>query len=219
MPCPVCHAASESTEGVSVCPVCKHIWQTGLAVKAVYDAKYIRERYDVYPTTEAISYLRLGLVKAFIIGGRLLDIGYGNGCFLKKAAKAGFVSFGSDVHGADYGIREISLREAADSPWDVVTFFDSLEHFSNLDLPREVAARARVVVVSIPCRPDSFPASKEWKHYRPGEHLHYFSRYSLERLFSPRRKLVSVSDVEDVIRGKLPAGEQNILTLVFVNSE
>lgn len=219
MNCPICRTRCDDTGDVlSSCPVCKHIWQTGLAVKAVYDAKYIHERYDAYPTTEAMSYLRLGFVKAFAKSGRLLDIGYGNGCFLKKAAKAGFDVFGSDVHGADYGIREVPLDEAANGSWDVVTFFDSLEHFPDLDLPRAVASRARVIVVSIPCRPDSFPARKEWKHYRPGEHLHYFSRYSLELFFSPRHTVASRSNVEDAIRGKLPEGEQNILTLAFINS-
>jgi hypothetical protein len=219
MECPVCHTSGvDSDEVLSLCPVCKHIWQTDLKVQAVYNAQYVHDRYDHYATTEIMSFLRLGFVKAFAKSGRLLDVGYGNGCFLKQAAKAGFDTFGSDVHGADYGIHEVPLVEAANGSWDVVTFFDSLEHFSDLTLPRAAAARARVIVVSIPCRPDSFPARKEWKHYRPGEHLHYFSRYSLELFFASRHTVASRSNVEDAIRGKLPEGEQNILTLAFINS-
>jgi SAM-dependent methyltransferase len=217
--CPVCQTASVvEDEALSSCPVCKHIWQTGLKGTAVYDAQYVRSRYDVYSTTEAMSYLRLGFVKAFARNGRILDVGYGNGSFLKKAAKAGFSAFGSDVHGTDYGVHDIPLDEAAMGSWDVVTFFDSLEHFSDLSLPREVALRARVVIASIPCRPDEFPACKEWRHYRPGEHLHYFSRYSLELFFVSHHVVASRSDVEDTIRGKLPSGEQNILTMAFITT-
>ena len=215
--CPVCHTeAVIEDEVLSSCPVCKHIWQTGLKITAVYNAQYIRSRYDVYPTTEAMSYLRLGFVKAFAQSGRILDIGYGNGSFLKKAAKSKFTTFGNDVHGADYGIRDVPLDEAANGSWDVVTFFDSLEHFSDLALPRAVALHTRVIVVSIPCRPDEFPARKGWHHYRPGEHLHYFSRYSLELFFANKHITASRSDVEDTIRGKLPSGEQNILTMAFI---
>ena len=217
--CPVCRTERiELDEVLSTCPVCKHIWQTGLVITTVYDANYVRARYDAYPTTEAMSYLRLGFLKAYTQRGRILDIGYGNGSFLRKAAKAGFDTFGNDVHGADYGVREVPLVEAANGSWDVVTFFDSLEHFSDLSLPRAIASRARVVVISIPCRPDGFPAHKEWRHYRPGEHLHYFSRYSLELFFSEHHVVASRSDVEDTIRGRLPGGEQNILTLALIPS-
>jgi hypothetical protein len=217
MKCPVCRTnQADEIDDLSLCPVCNHIWQTGLTVKAVYDAQYVHNRYDLYPTTEAMSCLRLGFVKAFAKGGRLLDVGFGNGSFLKRAASAGFDVFGNDVHGVDYGIRNVELDDAIDSSWDVVTFFDSLEHFPNLDLPLALAARSRVVVISVPCRPGGFPAHKEWKHYRPGEHLHYFSNYSLELFFSPRHIVAARSDVEDSIRGKLPGGEQNILTLALI---
>lgn len=215
--CPVCHTRAVTVgEPLSACPVCKHIWQTGLKITAVYDANYVHSRYDAYPTTEAMSYLRLGFVKAFARNGRILDVGYGNGSFLKKAAKAGFSAFGNDVHGADYGIQEVPLDEAANGSWDVVTFFDSLEHFSDLALPRTLAQRARTIVISIPCRPEEFPSRLEWRHYRPGEHLHYFSRYSLELFFASHHAVASRSDVEDTIRGKLPSGEQNILTMAFI---
>lgn len=216
MRCPVCKTSAIVEEPVlSSCSVCKHIWQTGLDIKTVYDAQYIRTRYDSYPTTEVMSHVRLGFLKAFAKKGRLLDVGYGNGSFLKLAARGGFDVFGNDIHGVDYGIRDIPLEEAVDSVWDVVTFFDSLEHFADLDLPRVLTTQARVVIISIPCRPDSFPAHKEWKHYRPGEHLHYFSRYSLELLVG-KHAVACRSDVEDIIRGKLPDGGQNILTVAFI---
>lgn len=220
MKCPVCTCQSLTTHGdLTMCGSCKHMWQTDLEVKAVYNADYVRNRYDSYDTTEVMSYLRLGFVKAIVRGARgtrLLDVGYGNGSFLKAATKAGFDTFGNDVHGADYGIRNVPMEEAAELPWDVVTFFDSLEHFDSLELPRKLISRARIVIVSIPCRPESFPVRREWRHYRPGEHLHYFSTYSLELFGAYRHFVAARSDAEDAIRGRLASGHQNILTMAFV---
>ena len=209
--CPVCHSSSVlSHNELHECLVCSHMYQWPLKATAQYDSKYVQDRYDKYPTTEPMSYLRLGLVQGHLTSGRLLDVGYGNGTFVKLAAKAGFDAFGNDVHGADYGVREATLT---DGYWDVVTFFDSLEHFEDLQLIRDLLQRTRYVVLSVPARPLSFPKERAWRHYRPGEHLHYFSFQSLSKLLD--RKLLALNSMEDIIRGRLPSGEVNINTYVF----
>jgi len=207
--CPVCNdTAGDCGEQLFRCPACDHIFQWPAEVSCVYDKEYVATRYDIYETTPHMNHLRLGFVKGFVNGGRLLDVGYGNGSFLKLAGLNGFDIYGKDVHGADYGIREAEL---SDFKWDLVTFFDSLEHFPDLTPAREM--RARCVVVSIPARPDTFPSDLGWKHHRPGEHLHYFSIDSLARFFN-NLELVRITTVEDAVRG-MRDGEPNIVTCVF----
>ena len=133
MNCPVCltSPARELPNELAHCHHCDHIFQNPLEVRAVYDKKYVCDRYDKYDTTAAMSALRYGIVRTFCGGGKLLDIGYGNGAFIKLASKGGFDAYGCDVHGADYGVRDVPLTSA--EQWDVVTFFDSLEHFTTLE--------------------------------------------------------------------------------------
>lgn len=207
--CPVCsELAGRCSDMLFRCLACNHIFQYPAIVECVYDKEYVATRYDVYEMTLLMSYLRLGFVKSFVDGGKLLDVGYGNGSFLKLAAKNGFDVYGKDVHGADYGIREIELSAHV---WNLVTFFDSLEHFPDLISVREI--RAECIIVSTPYRPVSFPNDLSWKHYRPGEHLHYFSENSLMTLFL-NMNFVGSFMVEDAVRGSRN-GEPNILTCVF----
>lgn len=215
--CPCCRHADtvEEGDGLRYCVKCDHMFQYPLSVTAVYDKQYIDDRYEKYPTTEAMSCLRVGFVKGFVRCGSLLDVGYGNGAFVKAAMKAGFDAYGCDVHHADFGVREAPLDKGN---WDVVTFFDSLEHFDDLDIIRDLNKRTKQFIISLPARPSWFPRNRNWKHYRPGEHLHYFRASSLIQLFEGK-KLIAVSDVEDTIRGKLSDGgnSNNILTVVLTN--
>lgn len=216
MSCPICRSLlSRSVQHpeckLSVCDVCSHVFEDPPVVTAKYDRDYILQRYAKYPTTDSMSYLRLGLLKGYVTYGRLLDVGYGNGSFVRIASAGGYDAYGNDVHGADFGVREASLNDK--SEWDVVTFFDSLEHFPDLDVVRDLSKRSLFVVVSLPNRPERFPDNTDWKHYRPGEHLHYFSVRSLSRLFDDKKLLV-VTDLEDTIRTS-NSGEKNILTVIL----
>ena len=214
MICPVClqGPTQDLLEGLRGCHHCDHIYQYPLEVKAVYDKRYIEERYDRYPTTPEMSALRLGMLKPWIEKGTLLDVGYGNGSFVKQAIKGGFDAYGCDVHGADYGVREVALTEKRH--WDVVTFFDALEHFTDLDIIRELSCRTSMILISYPNRPSTFPKDRSWKHYRPGEHLHYFSLVSLSKLF-PNKDILFTTAAEDAIRGGGRDGHANIQTVML----
>lgn len=227
--CPVCGFCTarrswQSTEPLHKllkCDSCSHIWQHPLKIGVEYNQKYITERYDSYDTTDAMSWLRLGLVRSFSGGGRLLDIGYGNGSFIKIAEKAKFEAFGYDVHGLGerYGVKEASLDEG---DWEVVTLFDSIEHFDDLNPIKSLDKRASFIIVSTPYRPHNFPFSLEWKHFRPGEHLHYFDKTSLSTMF-PSHDLILITDIEDAIRGPCKVNGQheanNIMTCVFGSAQ
>ncbi len=208
--CPVCCAVQlDDFDDLLRCLDCGHAFQRSGMVTARYDFDYM-SGYLQKPEV-AMSHLRTGFLKGFVKQGRLLDVGYGTGAFLHTASTAGFEAYGCDVHGVDRGIQEKPL--VSEDEWDAVTFFDSLEHFPDLDVIRQLSRRARLILVSLPKTPRSFPECKKWRHYKPGEHLHYFTQESLTRLFHPK-ECRAVSDVEDVVRGRLD-GEQNIMTAVF----
>jgi hypothetical protein len=181
-----------------------------LEVEAQYGKKYIEDRSN--KQTKTMSYLRLGFLSAWVSGGRLLDIGYGDGEFVKLATQAGFDAYGYEVHGVDCGVREASLHEE----WDIITAFDSLEHIPYLDKVRSSIRRSKYVFISIPWRPNTFPKCKEWKHYRPGEHMHYFSQKSLD-IFIDKPILRCVA-LEDVIR-RSNTNMPNIYTVIYGDKE
>lgn len=213
--CPACDSRviRSVVDKIHLCSMCDHMFQNPPDVTANYNKQYVAERYDKYDTTFGMSALRVGLIKGYVRGGRLLDVGYGNGAFLKLAEKVGFDVFGCDVHGADYGIREVPLDNEQD--WQAVTFFDSLEHFPDFALVKKLLLRTEYVVISYPKRPAEFPENRHsWKHYRPGEHLHYFSPQSLQAIVG-RRKALVVTDPEDAIRGRRENCLQNIATVIF----
>jgi len=217
--CPICDTEPleagqrNGSDRLLTCQKCAHIWQDPLEIRKAYNAQYVAERYDSYgEDVQRMSHLRLGFVQAFAEGKRLLDVGYGNGSFIHTAKKAGFAAYGYDVHGCGekYGVKEVTLDQGL---WDVVTLFDSLEHFDDLAPIKDLAARSIHIIVSTPARPTTFPHNLDWRHYRPGEHLHYFCPASLRALFR-QHTLIRHGPVEDTIRGQLD-GQPNILTYAF----
>lgn len=99
--CPVCRTLCHESgqPNLTICQACGHIFQSDLAVAISYDAKYAHQ-YDSRPVAE-MSDLRWGFINAALNlskGSRVLDIGYGNGAFLKRARAAGMDIYGIDLH-------------------------------------------------------------------------------------------------------------------------
>lgn len=200
--------------GLSRCPSCGHVFQDPPTILVKYDADYVA-KYRGY--TDEMSYLRLGFLKAFAGGGPLLDFGCGDGRFVKVARAGGFDAYGYDIHGVDVGVPMVGWDRIGRADWGVVTMFDSLEHVPDLHQVERAAARATRLIIATPCPPTGFPDVRDWKHYKPGEHLHYFSRASLRQLFVSRKE-VCHTNVEDAIRKPDGAG-WNIRTVVFEKEE
>lgn len=221
MICPVCESNEIEIDNLSKCDECDHLFQTDLKIAVKYDEKYITDYFE-HNSLRQMSLLRAG----YVIGScpdvtdkSIVDIGYGSGDFLRVMKKNGWKIFGCDVHQLDLGIERVSLMDALTLRYNVVSFFDSLEHFNNFDLIKKI--NSRYIVVSVPCTPNDFfnlyvNDRKKWKHYKPGEHLHYFTPKSIQKLFS-NYKLINTSNIEDIIRG--PGGVDsnyiNIQTYVF----
>lgn len=210
--CPVCDRSvfvSWPKSGLYSCLVCTHLWQPHYE-PFDYGDKYVAGYAD--KPTRDMAFLRLGFLSAFHAqGGKLLDVGAGDGAFVRAALQAGF-----DAHAQDIAPRSDDLPRvtALDGEFDVVTCFDSLEHFP--DLLQIFRAKAAVYVVTIPHRPQDLTDdnAKEWRHYKPDEHLHYFSKESLGLFFHRAGyRLAAHASVEDAIRKGLTV--PNTMTYVF----
>lgn len=186
-----------------------------------YDVSYVVERYDMIPEqVEKMSFLRAGFLRG-VCGpiGRLLDVGYGNGQFLRTMQLAGCRGFGTDISGYPVppGCEFIPWAPALAAPWGLVTFFDSLEHFPTLDFLGRL--NATWIAVTAPCVSETATVDwlAGWKHLRPGEHLHHFKPSALTVLLqSLGYRVVIASFIEDMLRPPPYAGaEPNTFTAVY----
>ncbi len=221
--CPICKSecCPILDYNLSQCRVCDHVFQTDLHVSVAYDANYAHQ-YDFRPAKE-MSNLRWDFIQRELKLGsdsRVLDIGYGNGAFLKRAQEARMQIFGIDVHTEDFGIPVVNF----DTPqvYDLVCFFDSIEHFP--DFSPIYKLNAHNVIVSIPNTPNIILTEpRKWRHFKPGEHLHYFSRTSLDSFMRRWGFPVKLAEgyPEDGLRGKLVidgATLDNIYTAIYTRS-
>lgn len=214
MTCPACTASGprlRSAVNLLECVECGHLWQYERK-PFDYGAQYIAAGYAGKPTND-MAWLRLGYLGGFVQSGRVLDIGYGDGAFIRAARRAGFEAFGYDVAS---GASDVPTVESLSGAWDIVTCFDSLEHFDN---PSSVfMVRPSLFLVTIPNLPTgvSDEGLKAWRHYKPDEHLHYFTRYSIRRLFHRHGYALGESaPVEDLIR-KAPEGQRGANTMTYI---
>ncbi len=220
MICPACltdAAIPTQWDNLSLCKLCAHCFQTDLTPTIDYGDRYAEDTYLRYPSDTA--FLRLGYILGRGVFSTLygnedaIDVGYGSGAFLRLLEKKGLSVYGNDVHTRDDGIRRIDL--GADLRPKLLTMFDSLEHFARFD--DLLAVQPGHIVVSIPVRPDSFLSNPSaWRHYKPGEHIHYFSEHSLGALM--QRWGMGFRDrcsLEDVVRTPQPGQAVNILTYHF----
>lgn len=177
---------------------------------AVYDTPDYRKQSDF------LQALRLGFACA--AHGKpirsILDVGYGNGAFLDHAANLIPTTYGYDITGVELE-RSYQVPEIIKA--DVITMWDVLEHFPDIQFVETLPCET--LVVSLPyCH--MITQGVEWfndvyKHRKPDEHIRHFNEYSLElQLLALGWKKVAVSNHEDMVR-KSAHGLQNILSMAF----
>ena len=235
--CPACLSwcgfryAGDEFQG---CNTCGTIAAVNRRTTAQYDAAYVAARYERYQTTRPMSMLRLSALHAVlhlyeslekgeekVQRGPLLDVGYGNGDFIRVARSNGWDAYGNDVNLTEYpGVRRMDLPNKPGFPYRyrVITFFDALEHFEDLMEARWCSHASDWLFLSFPAIPDSFPFDKSWKHYRPGEHHLHFQPSGLERIFSHNGRIAEIvyqGSPEDTIRKRWDPGKPNIWTVAL----
>lgn len=183
-----------------------------------YNDNYIKNSYGFEPVRDNMSHLRFGHLVGSIgrVPNQLLDIGYGNGSFLHTAQSVVKECFGSDILPA-YPLPDgvCFVDDIFANYYEVVTFYDSLEHFDDIYIIGNL--KCKYVVVSVPyCHYLNDKWFENWKHRKPDEHLWHFNERSLISFMSAVGfSCVNISSIEDVIR-KPVDDLANILTGVFV---
>lgn len=194
------------------------MYQKNVLIDTYYDQKYIDTGYSRAACDE-MSYLRLGFLLSNLkfLPNSILDVGYGNGSFLKIASKVIPNCYGYDVPPA-YPLPKECAATFVDSIYDkkytVVTFFDSLEHFKDIYEIKNL--RTDYVLVSVPwCHYTNKDWFSGWKHRKPNEHLWFFNERNLVKFFDCLSyEMICLSNFEDVIR-KPVDNLPNILTGLF----
>lgn len=184
----------------------------------VYDQDYF-DRYRAMsetPMAVALNRFRADLVRRH--GGvseeiTLLDVGIGDGAFLRALEGERWIRrYGADVNPAGISyLEQLGQLGSLEESYDVVTFWDSLEHIRD---PRwALKAAAGVALVSIPIFSgvEHVLASR---HYRPDEHFWYFTRQGF-RAFAERQGF----DVVDVLATESALGRDGIETFVLIRRQ
>jgi len=181
-----------------------------------YDEVYAGNYNSYGEIGTRMSYLRLG----YLIGGigkipeSILDIGYGNGSFLETCTKIIPDCNGHDI--SNYPLPEGCnfITDIFSRFFEVVTFFDSLEHFSDIDWIKNLDCEH--IVISLPhCHYFNDQWFQDWKHRKPNEHLWHFNTTSLKKHMNRMGyDCISISNIEDIIRNN-NLDEENIISGVF----
>jgi hypothetical protein len=148
------------------------------AGRVPYDDGYLA-KIDAYEGTEIAQAVNAGrcalLARHLKDGASVLDIGAGSGAFVRCARSWGFEAHGFDViPQAAERLHAAGLYAEGAQVFDAVTMWDVLEHIED---PQDVLATIRKgarLFVSLPVFAD-LTKIRESRHYRPGEHLWYWT--------------------------------------------
>lgn len=154
-------------------------YQIDMATQKITYGNYYLEKVESYAGSKIATRVNGGrcamLMRILPDGASVLDVGSGSGEFVRTAASWGFDVCGFDVipEGAQR-MRDAGTYAEDLSVFDAVTMWDSIEHMENPGKALSEIRRGAFLFVSVPIFSD-LKAIRESKHYRPGEHLYYFS--------------------------------------------
>jgi len=142
----------------------------------------------------------------------ILDFGIGNGEFIKRKPKSSIL-FGYDID--EDSVCWLKAQNLWLNFWThviprVVTFWDSLEHLDEIDAVIERCPQ--FIICSLPVF-ESREEVLESKHFKPNEHVWYFSVSGLMDFMEERGfECLMTEDLEQLI------GREGIQTFVFERS-
>lgn len=192
------------------------------AITQKYDVQYIQNRYDSIPDiVHEMSFLRTGFIKG-VVGNfnTILDVGYGNGDFLRTQHLWNLrqvKTFGTDISGYPVPRRSTfySWEELPGKQFDIVCFFDSFEHVPDHKFMEWLQAKWLALTVPWYMSEKGVGWFRQWKHRRPGEHIHHFSQVSLARMLKHYGyEFITSQDLEDGIR-LARNGHENTFTAMY----
>lgn len=184
-------------------------WQRDASRLVPYDQAYF-DKYVGYagsPIAERINRGRVDFVDCHVgAGARVLDIGIGCGEFIRRRAN----TCGFDVNPA--GVRWLKENEAYSEDFGAFaafTFWDVLEHVPNPATYFEAMPDGCHVFACLPIFED-LRKIRASKHYRPNEHLYYFTATGFARWMALYGfRLLDMATFESA------AGRDSILSFAF----
>jgi hypothetical protein len=186
-------------------------------IKFNYNKDYINNSYNTYGELGMrMAHQRLGYLIGSLgfIPESLLDVGYGNGDFLKAASSIIPLTYGNDISTYPIPENSIFINDPYNISVDVVTFFDVLEHFH--DIYDIKLLNTKYILISVPnCHYFSDNWFDNWKHRRPEQHFWHFNEESLINFMDEiGYDVINTTNIEDTIRDN-KMDYDNILTGVF----
>jgi len=156
------------------------VYQVKVAEPFEYGEEYFT-RYCEYRGSKAslcIVGARIEMVKRFG-DGDVLDVGVGNGEFLEHLNREGIRCFGYDInpHAVEMLKERGDFLLPGSATVRTATFWDTLEHIPDPASFLGLVDATRVLM-SIPIY-SSVDSLLSWKHFKPGEHLYYFTEEAL----------------------------------------
>lgn len=139
-----------------------------------YNIEYYENLLREYScTAKEITKIRWDMVYSLPIHPEsVLDYGSGVGWFRAFRPNGIHVDSFDIGHFAQTGIR----KEA----YDVLCFFDVLEHIPNWEVITPLIEKAKYVCGTVPILKPGVDLIT-WKHYKPGEHFHYWCEDGFEK--------------------------------------
>lgn len=178
----------------------------------IYDKAY-QDKYHIYaktPLGDAIHKARWDFVQRHAKGHlKILDWGCAVGAFHLNSPN-GYMTEGYDINPNS----KFNNRPNPMAGWDVLTFWDSIEHTPNFYKIISVYA-PKHIFISTPNLEVVREDIHKWKHYRPYEHIYYFDKYSLDFIMTDLGyEMIEINFEEGALRDqKCP---EAILSAAFV---
>ena len=170
--------------------------------KIPYDSNYIQKYNVLGEKGRNMAFYRLGLILGNLgfIPNSILDVGYGNGDFLNACKTIIPNCYGSDI--SNYNVPDgcSFVNNIFDQEYDVITFFDSLEHFDDIYFLNKL--KCKYIYITLPwCHYFDDEWFKNWYHRKPNEHLWHFNDKSLINFFKEQGYTnININNFEDAIR-------------------
>lgn len=152
-------------------------YQVDQSVLVDYGEEYFEKcrGYEGQEIAEKINAGRIEFVSKHLGTGRVCDIGVGSGEFVRRREN----TYGFDVNPTAVQWLKDSGRFAKDiEHFGAFTFWDVLEHVPTPEDYLKHVYLHSFVFMSMPMM-ESLDRIRESKHYRPGEHLYYFTERGL----------------------------------------
>ena len=165
-------------------------------------------------TNTFMSGVRLGWLLAFVGYDKIknyqaVDVGAGNGTFVKELKPVFKKIVPYDLCG-----ETISDEELYGTEWDVVFFYDTLEHYKEIDAFWDL--KFKYAIISFPETPEGFDLTK-WKHRKPNEHLYLLKlREVIKWVEKHGYRVVASGCPEDAIRRRWDDALPNISTILIL---